>query len=165
MTNKCTYCGASYRTGTLFCEDCGQSLILGDTEPLTLPARKMKTVSEVIEGAVSRITTEDPLYIYVRGSQNPIILHSWNRQVVGRIDDNGARKPDIDLTPFGALEKGVSRIHAMFEQIGSVAAIVDMNSRNGVALNGEQIHPGKPYILHDGDEVHFGELITHIYFR
>lgn len=163
-TNKCTYCGAHYRSGTLFCEDCGQSLILADTEPLTLPARKMKAISEVMETRVKRVSVEDPLYLYVRGSQNPIVLNPWNRLVVGRSDANAARKPDLDLTPFGALEKGVSRIHAMFEQIESSPAIIDMNSSNGVCINGEQIHPGQPYILHDGDELHFGELITHIYF-
>lgn len=163
FNNKCTYCGAPFRSGTLFCEDCGQSLAQ-ETEPLTLPARKMKTVSEVMSTREARVSSEDPIYLYIRGVQDPIVLQTWNHQVVGRIDAQSARKPDVDLTPYGAMEKGVSRIHAMFEQVGSVATIVDMNSRNGVCINGEQIHPGKPYPLHDGDELHFGELITHIYF-
>ncbi len=167
MANQiiCDHCGTQNRVGTLFCDDCGVNLIdHGYTEPITLPARKMKTISQPLNDLMMAIPEDMPISLYIRGWQDPLVIERWNRATLGRLDSNSARKPDLDLSPFGAREKGVSRIHAMFERKNKVPAVIDMNSRNGVYINGERIKPGMPFLIHDGDELHLGELIAHVYF-
>lgn len=163
MAHKCLYCGTSYRIGTLYCEDCGRNLPRSE-EAITLPARKLQTVATRLSDQLKRVTANEPLYLYIRGAKEPIRVTDWNHMTLGRADSNSPRQPDVDLTTFGALEKGVSRIHAMFESANAVPMIVDMDSSNGVYINGERCDPGEAYALFDGDELHFGELIAHIYF-
>jgi pSer/pThr/pTyr-binding forkhead associated (FHA) protein len=73
--------------------------------------------------------------------------------------------PDLDLTPYGALEKGVSRVHAIIEVIDNTPIITDVGSTNGLYLNGMEIPTQKSRVLCDGDELHLGELVAHIYFE
>lgn len=49
----------------------------------------------------------------------------------------------------------VSRLHAVFENLGSAWSIRDMGSRNGTYLNGEKITAER--VLHSGDEVRVGK--------
>src|SRR5215211_6909979 len=58
----------------------------------------------------------------------------------------------------------VSRLHAVFENLGAAWSIRDMGSRNGTYLNGEKITAER--VLHSGDEVrrseeHTSELQSH----
>jgi len=88
------------------------------------------------------------------------------RLVFGRSDnDYSSSKPDIDLTPFGALEKGVSRRHAIIEPSEDTLMIMDIGSSNGTFLNGQRLMPNQPRVLRDGDEVRLGRLVAHIYFK
>lgn len=49
----------------------------------------------------------------------------------------------------------VSRLHAVFENLGAAWSIRDMGSRNGTYLNGEKITTER--VLHSGDEVRVGK--------
>ncbi len=49
----------------------------------------------------------------------------------------------------------VSRLHAVFENLGAAWSIRDMGSRNGTYLNGEKITAER--VLHSGDEVRVGK--------
>ncbi|MDW8172573.1 MAG: FHA domain-containing protein [Anaerolineae bacterium] len=88
------------------------------------------------------------------------------RLVFGRSDnDQSSSKPDIDLSPFGALEKGVSRRHAIIEPNEDTLMIMDIGSSNGTFLNGQRLLPNQPRVLRDGDEIRLGRLVAHIYFK
>lgn len=74
----------------------------------------------------------------------------------------------IDKTPFivgrkaegtdAALDvKGVSREHARFEKIDETFYITDLNSTNGVRVNGEKIQPDEQAEIKEGDIVKIGE--------
>lgn len=49
----------------------------------------------------------------------------------------------------------ISRLHAVFENLGAAWSIRDMGSRNGTYLNGEKITAER--VLHSGDEVRVGK--------
>lgn len=49
----------------------------------------------------------------------------------------------------------VSRLHAVFENLGAAWSVRDMGSRNGTYLNGEKITAER--VLHSGDEVRVGK--------
>jgi len=40
-----------------------------------------------------------------------------------------------------------------------------VGSSNGTFLNGQRLVPNQPRVLRDGDEVRFGKLVAHIYFK
>ena len=52
-------------------------------------------------------------------------------------------------------DETVSRLHAVFENLGAAWSIRDMGSRNGTYLNGEKITAER--VLHSGDEVRVGK--------
>ena len=52
-------------------------------------------------------------------------------------------------------DETVSRLHAVFENLGFAWSIRDMGSRNGTYLNGERITAER--VLHSGDEVRVGK--------
>lgn len=86
------------------------------------------------------------------------------RIVIGRHDGITA-KPDIDLAKFGAVEKGVSRVHAVIYRTDETLMLVDEGSSNGTHLNGQRLTAHEPRILRDGDELRLGKLVANVYFR
>lgn len=76
---------------------------------------------------------------------------------IGRADSKG-NEPDLDLTPYGAVENGVSRLHATITFEDETLYIEDMNSTNGTRINGFQLSPNRRYRLRDGDELEFGRV-------
>ena len=67
--------------------------------------------------------------------------------VLGRNHQTNRVQPDIDLTPYGGTEQGVSRIHAVIRHNERGWWIEDLNSSNGTWVNGRRIAPFVPYPL------------------
>jgi pSer/pThr/pTyr-binding forkhead associated (FHA) protein len=78
--------------------------------------------------------------------------------IIGRSDANSSYQPDIDLTTCNALEKGVSRRHAVLCRYQGLVHILDLNSVNGTFLNGERLQPDVPYPLNPDDDLRVGTL-------
>jgi pSer/pThr/pTyr-binding forkhead associated (FHA) protein len=89
--------------------------------------------------------------------QPPFVdLRPGDRVLVGRADDDGPADLGLDLAPYGAAQRGVSRHHAAFSYEDGLVHIEDLNSTNGTRINGFQIASDRTYRLRDGDEVEFG---------
>jgi pSer/pThr/pTyr-binding forkhead associated (FHA) protein len=85
--------------------------------------------------------------------------------IVGR-GSGGTLKPDVDLSPYGATELGVSRLHLSIrynERYRTLSA-ADMGSSNGTTINGQRLHPDEKRVLRHGDEVRLGKLTLIVYF-
>ncbi|MGB9776673.1 MAG: FHA domain-containing protein, partial [Anaerolineae bacterium] len=78
--------------------------------------------------------------------------------LIGREDPVSNVFPDIDLTPHGGDEGGVSRRHARIFAQGNQVFIEDLNSTNYTYVNQQKLMPGQPYPLKDGDEVRLGKV-------
>ena len=65
---------------------------------------------------------------------------------------------DFDLTPFKALEKGVSRVHARITRDNELTHVIDLSSTNGTYLNGFRLIANQARILRSGDELILGRL-------
>ncbi len=161
----CPHCGKPYRQGMLFCENCGRSLT--DKSEATLPTRQLDTQEYAAKATwgTARFSTQSVVVIQIRDADQPIRLQPTGRVVIGRVDTTSVQKPDIDLTPYGALEKGVSRIHAAIDRSEDTLTLIDMGSSNGTHLNGQRLLPDQPRVLRDGDEIRFGKLVAHVYFK
>lgn len=66
---------------------------------------------------------------------------------------------DLDLRPYGAEYKGVSRHHALLSPQPSHLALTDVGSSNGTFVNSAHLVPGRPFDLDHGDVVSLGKLM------
>lgn len=163
----CPYCGHDNREGTLFCEECGQTLF-SDT-PVITATRQLQNVPDELgmkaTWGTARFNREASIIVHIRDAAEPIVLQPQKETILGRLDPTSQTGPDLDLTPFGALEKGISRTHASIRRREDTLTIVDLGSINGTYLNGQRLTPEQPRVLRDGDEIRLGQLVIHIYFK
>ncbi|NLF75923.1 MAG: FHA domain-containing protein, partial [Chloroflexi bacterium] len=68
------------------------------------------------------------------------------------------------LSPYDALEKGVSRRHMMVSREHDTVAVMDLGSANSTYLNGQRLLPSEPRILRDNDELRLGRLVIRVTF-
>lgn len=163
----CLYCAHKNREGLMFCEECGQNL--SGPVHATLPTKQLQEIANELSAkatwGTARFSQESAVVIHIRDATDPIILAPAKRTMLGRLDSSSTQRPDIDLTPYGALEKGVSRLHAAIERTDDTLTLIDMGSSNGTHLNGQKLVPEQPRVLRDGDEIRLGKLVAHIYFK
>jgi pSer/pThr/pTyr-binding forkhead associated (FHA) protein len=103
--------------------------------------------------------------IHFQGDNTHVNLQPQAEIVLGRADERTHTYPDLDLTPHGAIENGVSRTHAAIRRSEDKLLLFDLGSSNGTFVNGQKVSPESPLILRDGDEIRFGKLVSHIYFE
>lgn len=165
---KCAYCGTENREGVLFCEECGQSMS-AEVGAAILPTRQLEAPTNSMAAratwGTARFGSDASIVIHIRDATDPVVLQPAKKTVLGRSDLSSPQKPDLDLTPYGALEKGVSRIHAAITRSEDTLTLIDLGSANGTHLNGQRLVPDQPRILRDGDEIRLGKLIAHVYFK
>ncbi|MFW5692072.1 MAG: FHA domain-containing protein [Chloroflexota bacterium] len=78
--------------------------------------------------------------------------------VIGRADVDTNYAPDVDLTPFDAMKRGISRRHAALVRYRGQVHIIDLGSMNGTFVNGERLAPQNAYALHSGDRISLANL-------
>lgn len=82
---------------------------------------------------------------------------------LGRMPDPTVTQ--IDLSEYGAREKGVSRQHAQIIRQADELCVVDTNSTSGTYINGMQLQPHQPVRLRYGDNLNLGLMSLHIRFE
>ena len=166
---NCPYCGYSNREGEFFCIDCGRQLIDEGIDPKStrqFANLQDQSASNVpVSWGTIAVDQASAIIIHIRDAAEPLEVKLADVIVLGRADDSSPRQPDIDLTPYGALEKGVSRLHAQIERGEDVLTLVDIGSSNGTFLNHHRLEKNQPRTLRDGDEIRLGKLVAHIYFK
>jgi pSer/pThr/pTyr-binding forkhead associated (FHA) protein len=159
----CPDCGHNNRVGVMVCDKCGADLYESLLEKVaTKQLSRMQTREFNSDGTAS--STSNPLVMYVTGYEQPVAIERKNALVVGR----GGRESDgvdVDLTDYGAQDMGVSRRHARFDAQANPPMLTDLNSTNGVFVNGTKISANQAYVLRSGDEVKFGRLLVRVYFK
>jgi hypothetical protein len=166
---NCPYCAHKNREGSYFCDECARRLS-GEGPDATIPTKFIEIATQKFKRnnttwGTAHFEEEASVVLHIRDVVDPILVKPQKRTILGRVDPTSMQKPDLDLTPYGALEKGVSRLHAAIYRNDTTLTIVDMGSANGTHLNGQRLIPEQPRVLRDGDEVQFGKLVAHIYFK
>ncbi|MCL4256640.1 MAG: FHA domain-containing protein, partial [Anaerolineae bacterium] len=82
--------------------------------------------------------------------------------VLGRSDPKTGDKPEVDLTDYGAMNKGVSRKHAVIQRKDGSLYIIDQKSANGTYLNGQKLFEFQERVLRDSDDVRLGHLTIRV---
>jgi hypothetical protein len=98
-----------------------------------------------------------PLHVRLNSGQT-FELHGKPAYLIGRCDDELGSLPDLDLTAFGGIEAGVSRVHAMIHARPEGYFVEDLVSTNETLLNFFRLMPRQLYPLKDGDQLRFSLL-------
>jgi len=162
---ECPACGAEVLPGDAFCEFCGAALTSGAVSPETstpvaATAQPAATPAEAPAPAPETPPLVSPsrprLVIPESGVELP--LASGSETLVGREDPYSSVFPDIDLTPHGGEQGGVSRRHFKITLSAGQYLIEDLNSTNSTMLNHRRLQPGVRVALSDGDEIRAGRV-------
>ena len=154
-TQICSSCGATNPAGESFCSNCGVSL-LGTPEPVSasstpIDISSQNAVPEAVAGLQARLIVEADNQEFDLGGKDNITL--------GREDAVSNIYPDVDLTPHGGEEGGVSRLHARIFVENGQYMLEDENSTNFTFLNRQRLVAKTPTPLNDNDEVRLGRVL------
>lgn len=105
------------------------------------------------------------LLIDIEGITSSFVLHPAEQITMGRADARQVPESFLDLTPYGAHTKGVSRTHAAISQSGHTLMLTDLGSVNGTYINEVRLMPNQPRILRDGDMIRLGQLVAYVRFK
>ena len=166
----CPHCTHNNPEGSMICNNCLQSLQILKEEQLKVSStRKLdEPTNELAAKATwgtARFGQNARIIFRIREVTEPIVILPTRQIVLGRNDAINTKQPDLDLSPYGGLEKGVSRIHATIHRSEDTLTLIDLGSSNGTHLNGQRLAPEQPRVLRDGDEIRLGELVAHVYFK
>lgn len=165
----CLACRNQEYEGELFCSNCGARLwgASGETLPtITFDTNRLREISKPLATTATAGHDLKPgqIAISVTGTGQSVLLESRPEYVIGR-EGQEQDVPDVNLGPFGAREKGVSRKHAVLRVDRRQLLLLDLGSSNGTWLNGAQLAPQEPIRLESGDEIRLGKLLLKVFFN
>lgn len=173
----CPECNARHYPGTLFCDECGAAVhpaaqahvaaarpaavggvALGvaldpvvAAKPAPAPAPAKTPTPAVARPLLVRLPHHDAEFIF---QTTPIRI--------GRADPEAGFAPELDLSDYGGLDRGVSRRHATIEWVEGHYVIIDRHSSNGTWLDGLRLVAGYAYQLPPRATVRFGGLVVQL---
>lgn len=141
----CPSCGSINAAGEAFCSNCGN--MLGAPAPAVAHA----TSAPAAHALTARLIVE--------ADNQEFDLSGKDNIVLGREDAVSNIYPDVDLSPHGGEEGGVSRLHARIFYENGQYLLEDENSTNFTYLNRQKLAGKTPTPLHDNDEVRLGRVL------
>ncbi|MEI8305625.1 MAG: FHA domain-containing protein [Chloroflexales bacterium] len=154
--------------GTIFCSECGATLITEAPRRETTNAlsRTIDGIPTVVEDGPHTVVPAPPtiakasgICLVVINSGRRITLESGEELLVGRKDNQRGIYPDVDLGLDGGYDAGVSRRHAIISPSRKGYMLEDLGSSNGTFINSTRLAPQTPTLIAHGDELKFGTLI------
>jgi hypothetical protein len=112
----------------------------------TASLRNYSEVLLLIGGAVARLMVRQDQIYFLGRFPNPL-------------------EDQVDLNPFGALQTGVSRVHAKLMMTNDQLYVQDLSSTNGTYLHRRRLKPNEPSLLRKGDELMLARMRISIMFR
>jgi hypothetical protein len=136
------------------------------SDTVILPGGRLlrRMVDRAAAGDDTLVGQKGEVLLVIRGMTESILLRDTPSVILGRIDHRSTVRPDVDLTRYGAAERGVSRQHARLEIVDNHLYITDLASSNGTFYRTQRLQPHKLCMLKRGDEVVLGRLALQIMF-
>lgn len=164
-TQICPSCGATNPAGEAFCSNCGVSLLGGSAPASVAPApnHQAPVDDQQIAPAPSSVSTAAPAGLLARliveADNQEFDLSGKDNISIGREDAVSNIYPDVDLTPHGGEEGGVSRLHAHIFVDSGQYMLEDENSTNFTFLNRQRLAAKTPTPINDNDEIRLGRVL------
>jgi hypothetical protein len=152
----CPSCGSLNPAGESFCSNCGA--MLGATAAASTAPTAMESpvaAAPVMSSAPAAVSAR----LIVEADNQEFDLSGKDNVMIGREDAVSNIFPDVDLTPHGGEEGGVSRMHARIFVENGQYMLEDENSTNFTFLNRQKLTAKTPMALHDNDEIKLGRVL------
>ncbi len=160
----CYNCGKPHAAGAVACPACwivfsasfdlSSQVDIKDFTPMLEPmSTSSRNVGSLPETMTTIILEVDGVHLLVPPAETVI---------VGRFSSSGHEQPTLDLSRFGAHEKGVSRRHVRIWRRGTLVYVADIGSTNGTWLNGQRLMVNGECLLRDGDELRLSHLTLRV---
>ena len=150
---KCPVCNTDIEPGDTFCSGCGASL---KAAPAPAPDAAAAPPAEAAPPAPPPAAAGPRLVVISSGAEIP--LPAKAEILLGREDPVSGIFPDVDMTPHGGDEGGISRRHARMRVDGGMYFIEDLDSTNYTYVNKQKLVPKTPQVVSDGDEIRLGRV-------
>ena len=161
-TQVCPTCGSASPAGELFCSNCGSPLS-GTAAPVAATAAPVAAAPDYdqVPAAAPAATAAPALTarLIVEADSQEFDLNGKDNIIIGREDAVSNIFPDVDLTPHGGEDGGVSRLHARIFVENGQYMLEDENSTNFTFLNRQKLTGKSPVVLHDNDEIKLGRVL------
>jgi pSer/pThr/pTyr-binding forkhead associated (FHA) protein len=167
----CPDCQLQELEGTLFCSNCGASLLADENRartkarPFSRPDQTTANPAPLVGKRTQPVEAVRRLRFIIPISGRQVVLPLGDRLEIGRSDPRRDFRPDLDLSQDGGAEAGVSRHHAAIVQTAQGLALMDLDSVNGTWVNSYRIPPRLPFAVDNGDELKLGELVIHLFYE
>jgi hypothetical protein len=162
---QCPSCGTMNPAGEAFCSNCGVSMLgapAASPAPAAAPAPE-PVLSPAPEPAAAVAAAEPSAALTARliveADNQEFDLSGKDNVMVGREDAVSNIFPDVDLTPHGGEEGGVSRLHARIFVENGQYMLEDEDSTNFTFLNRQRLTGKTPTPLNDNDEIKLGRVL------
>ena len=157
-TQVCPSCGSINPAGEAFCSNCGSMLGAPAASSAAASAPAGPSAPAGADAAPAAPVALNARLI-VEADNQEFDLSGKDNVLIGREDAVSNIFPDVDLTPHGGEEGGVSRMHARIFSENGQYMIEDENSTNFTFLNRQKLAPKTPTPLHDNDEIKLGRVL------
>lgn len=162
----CPKCGTAYQPNQVVCLKCGNllfnpsnSTVHVRVDPSLLRLRRTRPRDASSTGM------DRTIRLQIRGMTERLTFEEGTEIVLGRVDLSAPTTSRLDLTRYGAHERGVSREHAVLRFNAGKLTITDLGSVNGTSVNMKRLKPNQPHVLQDNDDVLVGKLSIVIKFE
>ena len=156
----CPNCQFKEITGAIFCSNCGSQIA-----DLNLATQKIVSAERQAAEKITSDLHPSPnaplqswLSLHILETGQILPLADRLEFTLGRMAEGQPIIPDIDLSPYKAYDKGVSRLHSAIKLVNNQVVIIDLGSANGTFLNGIRLSPYVEMPVADGDIVLLGKL-------
>ncbi|NDJ77556.1 MAG: FHA domain-containing protein [Chloroflexi bacterium] len=162
---KCPRCDHYCRPTEATCPRCHASL--AGSKPIGFPDElPARTITAPLD--LTRQANFPPdarlVLVFWKAAHAPLTLALDGPLVLGREALTISGEEACDLSPFDALQSGVSRRHCLLRRHGQNLFITDLESANGTHLNGQLLVPRQGVILAHEDRLTLGMLRLLVHF-
>ncbi len=157
-TQTCPSCGAGNLAGEAFCSNCGVSL-QGASAPVDVAITPIPAIPTASPTPAVSVPASLQARLIVEADNQEFDLSGKDNIMLGREDAVSNIYPDVDMTPHGGEEGGVSRLHARIFVENGQYMLEDENSTNFTFLNRQRLAAKTPTPLNDNDEVRLGRVL------
>jgi hypothetical protein len=162
----CAKCGAIIDPSQKTCLKCGT--VSPNALPGTVHLRGAANVLRLRRGRAYEARSSLPewtVILQIRGLSERLQFVDGAEVILGQPDVLRERETCVDLSRYGAHQRGVSRRHALLRFANRQVTLTDLNSLNGTSINRIKLEPNRSYPLHNGDEIMVGGLSIRIVFN
>jgi hypothetical protein len=165
---RCNECHALQYDGALFCSECGKSLVSEPHEEVDIlpfterPPRMPQALPP--DCKLAFLAEPKSVVFMIPQKRQRRVVELTDQILIGRAGRELDDVPELDLSEQDGIELGVSRTHAAIQWSNYGLVLLDLGSTNGTLLNNTRLPAKRPFRLHSGDEIRFGNLLVHIFF-